>query len=404
DRDDYSVVFTAGRESAFGLLAESYPFHVNKRLLTVYDYDNEGVNRMVESAKIKGAKTMSALFQWPSLRVCSDKLKRDLNHLMIKRKSKTLNETSAEGLFVFPVQSRVTGAKYSYQWMSHAQKNGWHVLLDASAFGLKDMDSLGFSMFLPEFIICSFYKVYGEDPTGFGCLFIKKSVMSCLHTSSAARGIGMVKIVPICRDVPPVPANDEIHDGLCSETPDANVQILESPDWGFKNKQVFNLRSFSGPVSAVYRGEQSKKSVNNITENELFHKSDTESFTETVFRSEARMFGYPHPSSSCGIQSNSPDGDIKYSINSARVGKYKRSFGKEKILEGIVELEENEEENPFPNSDFMHSNDIEGRGESMHLGPVRENFRSKRMDPNESSGLDRQSPTQEEIMTKFRDP
>ncbi|KAK0578478.1 hypothetical protein LWI29_011079 [Acer saccharum] len=86
----------------------------------------------------------------------------------------------AVGLFVFPVQPRVIGVKYSYQWMALAQQNNWHVLLDARVLGPKDMDSLGLSLFRLDFIITSFYRVFGYDPTGFECLLIKKSVMGSL--------------------------------------------------------------------------------------------------------------------------------------------------------------------------------------------------------------------------------
>lgn len=39
-------------------------------------------------------------------------------------------------------------------------------------------------------------QVFGTDPTGFGCLFIKNSVIQNLHNSSRARGVGMVRIIP----------------------------------------------------------------------------------------------------------------------------------------------------------------------------------------------------------------
>jgi selenocysteine lyase/cysteine desulfurase len=150
---EYSMVFTMSVESAFKLLAESYPFLINNRLLTIYDYESEAVNGMVASARDKGAKIMTASFKWPSLRIVASDLKYKL------RDKKKKKEQQAKGLFVFPVQSRFTGAKYSYQWMSQAQANKWHVLLDASALGPKDMDSLGLSLFRPEFIVTSFYKV-----------------------------------------------------------------------------------------------------------------------------------------------------------------------------------------------------------------------------------------------------
>ncbi|KAK4426344.1 Molybdenum cofactor sulfurase [Sesamum alatum] len=189
--NEYGLVFTVSRGSAFKLLAESYPFHTNKRLLTMFDHESQSVNWMAQSAREKGAKVHSAWFKWPTLKLCSTDLRKQISN---KKKRK---KDSAAGLFVFPVQSRVTGAKYSYQWMALAQQNNWHVLLDAGALGPKDMDSLGLSLFRPDFIITSFYRVFGYDPTGFGCLLIKKSVMASLQNQSGHAGNGIVKITPV---------------------------------------------------------------------------------------------------------------------------------------------------------------------------------------------------------------
>ncbi|XP_044476740.1 molybdenum cofactor sulfurase-like isoform X2 [Mangifera indica] len=188
--DDYTMVFTANQSSAFKLLAESYPFYSNKNLLTVYDHENEAVEAMVESSKKKGARVKTAEFSWPDLTIHSAKLMKKLVSKSKKRK---------KGLFAFPLQSRVSGVRYSYLWMSLAQENGWHVLLDATALGLKDMDTLGLSLFKPDFLICSFYKIFGENPSGFGCLFIKKSSASVLESSNGPASVGIVSLVPAMR-------------------------------------------------------------------------------------------------------------------------------------------------------------------------------------------------------------
>ncbi|KAJ6415266.1 hypothetical protein OIU84_004121 [Salix udensis] len=169
--DDYSMVFTANQPSAFKLVADSYPFQSNQNLLTVYDYENEAVKVMIQASKNRGARVMTAEFSWPSLRLHSGKLLKK-----VRRKSK-----DKRGLFVFPLQSRMTGARYPYLWMSMAQENGWHVLLDACGLGPKDMETLGLSLFKPDFLVCSFFKVFGENPSGFCCLFVKKSSSSVLQ-------------------------------------------------------------------------------------------------------------------------------------------------------------------------------------------------------------------------------
>nr|XP_043613293.1 molybdenum cofactor sulfurase [Erigeron canadensis] len=182
--NDYCMVFTSNKSSAFKIVSESYPFVTSRKLLTVYDYKSEAVDTMVTSSEKRGAKVMSADFKWPRMRIHSARLKKILERKRKKKKHR--------GLFAFPLQSRMTGASYSYQWMSIAQENGWHVLLDACALGPKDMDSFGLSLIQPEFLICSFYKVFGENPTGFGCLFVKKSIVSSLEDSC----VGIATLVP----------------------------------------------------------------------------------------------------------------------------------------------------------------------------------------------------------------
>ncbi|EXC26590.1 hypothetical protein L484_003536 [Morus notabilis] len=65
--NEYGLVFTVSRGSAFKLLAESYPFHANIKLLTMFDYESQSVNWMAQSAREKGAKVYSAWFKWPTL-------------------------------------------------------------------------------------------------------------------------------------------------------------------------------------------------------------------------------------------------------------------------------------------------------------------------------------------------
>lgn len=183
--NDYSMVFTANRTSAFKLVAESYPYKTSRKLLTVYDYESEAVEGLINSSEKRGAKVMSAEFSWPRLRIQSAKLRK---MVVSKRKKK-----KKRGLFVFPVHSRITGSRYPYVWMTMAQENGWHVLVDACALGPKDMDSFGLSLFQPDFLISSFYKIYGENPSGFACLFVKKSAISYLESSTCT---GIVNLVP----------------------------------------------------------------------------------------------------------------------------------------------------------------------------------------------------------------
>ncbi|KAF8406361.1 hypothetical protein HHK36_008448 [Tetracentron sinense] len=269
--NEYSLVFTVSRGSAFKLLAESYPFQTNKKLLTMFDYESQSVNWMAQSAKEKGAKVNSAWFKWPTLKLCSTELRKRISNKKRRKKD------SAVGLFVFPVQSRVTGAKYSYQWMALAQQNNWHVLLDAGSLGPKDMDSLGLSLFRPDFIITSFYRVFGSDPTGFGCLLIKKSVIGSLQNQCGSAGSGMVRIVPIF----PHYLSDSV-DGLDGLAGTEDKAIDDKEELTPETRQGSQLPAFSG----VYTSAQ----VRDVFEIEMDQDNSSDrDGTSTIFE-EAECF------------------------------------------------------------------------------------------------------------------
>ncbi|KAK8952235.1 hypothetical protein KSP39_PZI004762 [Platanthera zijinensis] len=185
--DDYFMVCTSNRTTAFSLVAETYPFQSNDRLLTVYDYESEAVTPMSECAQRRGAKVMSASFTWPSLGIHLARLKRMLGSRSKKKK---------RGLFVFPLMSRMTGTRYPNLLIKMAQERGWHVALDTCTLGPKDMDTMGMALLQPDFIICSFFKVFGLNPSGFAGLFIRKSSQEVLRSSVLDRSIGLVAIVP----------------------------------------------------------------------------------------------------------------------------------------------------------------------------------------------------------------
>ncbi|MCO5578660.1 hypothetical protein L7F22_032504 [Adiantum nelumboides] len=290
---EYGMVFTASKGSAFKLLGESYPFDAQSNLLTMFDYESEAVSSLQEIAQSHGAKPLTASFSFPSLSVCSAHVKSHVlskheennNDVMgeevdpmdnwgektKKRRKKRFAVKNEEdhgtperkkdeqkGLFVFPVQSRVSGTKYSYQWMSLAQDNGWHVLLDASALGPKDMDSLGISLFRPDFIVTSFYKVFGSDPTGFGCLFVKNSSMSILYQSEAARSIGMVRLIPLPSTSSPsnscrIESCGPLFKGMKGQ------KKLFSSMQSSKEEPIQAEVAFSGPASTFSRWKASMK-------------------------------------------------------------------------------------------------------------------------------------------------
>lgn len=279
--NEYGLVFTVSRGSAFKLLTDSYPFETNKNLLTMFDHESQSVNWMAQRARERGAKVHSASFRWPTLKLCSTELRKQITN---KKKRK---KDSSVGLFVFPVQSRVSGAKYSYQWMALAQQNNWHVLLDAGSLGPKDMDSLGLSLFRPDFIITSFYRVFGSDPTGFGCLLIKKSVIGSLQNQKGKTGSGMVRILPVF----PQYLSDSI-DGL-----DGLVGLDNDGVKG--GDEVLPENTNNGSQLPAFSGIFTSNQVRDVFETEMDHENSSDrdnastAFEETESISVGEMMKSP---------------------------------------------------------------------------------------------------------------
>uniref|UniRef100_J3MUY8 Aminotransferase class V domain-containing protein n=1 Tax=Oryza brachyantha TaxID=4533 RepID=J3MUY8_ORYBR len=126
---------------------------------------------------------------------------------------------------------------YPYLWMSAAQEHGWHVALDACALGTKDLDTLGLSLLRPDFIVCNFFKVFGENPSGFAGLFVKKASLAALERSVIARSIGVVSIVPARRW--------SLHDAGYS------TELDHSRSFADPAEDLDLTSSFSGPLSGT---------------------------------------------------------------------------------------------------------------------------------------------------------
>lgn len=287
--DDYSMVFTANQSSAFKLLADSYPFQSNRELLTVYDHDNEAVETMIDWSKKKGAREMSAEFSWPKMRIRSKKLRKIVES---KRKNRK------RGLFVFPLQSKMTGARYSYLWMSIAQENGWHVLLDASALGAKDMETLGLSLFKPDFLFCSFYKIFGENPSGFGCLFVKKSSASVLNNYTT-KSIGIVSLLPVTRPCHFLekPSDSDLETEQQSSISESKKDGLAVPSSSSSSVSVQQIeKTYKSREILEPKEKQKQVSVSEIVELDNPHKTGQSGIKEAS-GSEIEFRGLDHADS-----------------------------------------------------------------------------------------------------------
>jgi selenocysteine lyase/cysteine desulfurase len=172
--DEYCVAFTANASHALKLVAESYPFMPGGRFLLTFDNHNS-VNGIREFARAHGAETIYVPVVPPDMgldeRALEAQLRRSLD--------------GHPGLFAYPAQSNFSGVQHSLAWTDRAREAGWDVLLDAAAF--VPTNRLDLSRWHPDYVVLSFYKMFGY-PTGVGALLARKASLARLRRPWFAGG------------------------------------------------------------------------------------------------------------------------------------------------------------------------------------------------------------------------
>jgi len=165
--DEYVAVFTPNATGALRLVGEAYPFHAGDRFLLTFDNHNS-VNGIREFARARGAQTTYVPSVAPDLRVDPGLLPR------------YLTDTRGEhhNLLAYPAQSNFSGVQHPLEWIEQAHAHGWDVLLDAAAF--VPTNRLDLSVWHPDFVAISFYKMFGW-PTGVGCLLARREALAKLE-------------------------------------------------------------------------------------------------------------------------------------------------------------------------------------------------------------------------------
>lgn len=172
--DEYVAIFTSNASGALKLVGESFPFGEGDHYLLTFDNHNS-VNGIREFARIRGAETTYVPVLLPDLRVDEDQLESYLD----------LAQPGGHNLFAFPAQSNFSGVQHPLEWIARARARGWVVLLDAAAFA--PTNRLDLSVWKPDFVPLSFYKIFGY-PTGLGCLLARKESLALLHRPWFAGG------------------------------------------------------------------------------------------------------------------------------------------------------------------------------------------------------------------------
>ncbi len=171
---DYHCVFTANASASLKIVGECYPFERSGAFVLLADNHNS-VNGIREFCKNHGGAFEYCPINYQDLTMQDD--------VVLALFDKYANYENK--LFAYPAQSNVTGVKHDLEWIDRAQRQGWDVLLDAAAY--VPTTSLNLSKVQPDFVSCSFYKIFGY-PTGLGCLFIHKRAFGKLRKPWFAGG------------------------------------------------------------------------------------------------------------------------------------------------------------------------------------------------------------------------
>lgn len=174
DPKEYVVIFTSNASGALKLVGESYPFTKNSRYLLTFDNHNS-VNGIREYALAKGAAVTYIPVMPPFMRVDEDKLPDYLGEV----------DPKGNNLFAYPAQSNFSAVQHPLEWIELAHQKGWDVLLDAAAFS--PTNRLDLSLYHPDFVPISFYKMFGY-PTGVGALIARRKTLAKLHRPWFAGG------------------------------------------------------------------------------------------------------------------------------------------------------------------------------------------------------------------------
>lgn len=158
--DDYIAVFMTGVKEAMLLVGESYPFQKYTYYMSAFEEEMDAIKQFAAS---KEARFIQAPASWLDLRIAGSHLSQNF-----RRKCKH----SPKGLFAYPADLR--GTRNSLHWVSEAQRNHWHVLLDCTELMVGE-DNRNLTMHKPDFVLCTLFKVPGQSTTKATCLLVRRN-------------------------------------------------------------------------------------------------------------------------------------------------------------------------------------------------------------------------------------
>ncbi|ETI55136.1 hypothetical protein F443_02161 [Phytophthora nicotianae P1569] len=178
--EKYTLIFTSGATAALKLVGESFPW--TKESTFAYSMDSH-----TSVLGIRGyAAAKGSSIQCVELSELEE-IERD--EQVSAESTCCFTETTPMSLFAFPAECNFSGVRHSLCLVDQIRAGCWNpstesvsmkkwlVLVDAAKYvGTHRLD---LSTYHPDFVVLSFYKIFGY-PTGLGALIVRKAALSSL--------------------------------------------------------------------------------------------------------------------------------------------------------------------------------------------------------------------------------
>ncbi|RLN58585.1 hypothetical protein BBP00_00006928 [Phytophthora kernoviae] len=189
--EEYTVVFTSGATAALKLVGESFPWSQDNTFAYSMDSHTSVLGIRGYAAAHGSTVTCVGLEDLEALE-CGDNNNESPSTSAAWRSSAEPPERTAVGLFAYPAECNFSGVQHSLsivdqiragRWKNARSANEdplptkWLVLLDAAKY--VSTHRLDLSVHRPDFVVLSFYKIFGY-PTGVGALLVRKTALSYL--------------------------------------------------------------------------------------------------------------------------------------------------------------------------------------------------------------------------------
>ncbi|TMW58031.1 hypothetical protein Poli38472_013505 [Pythium oligandrum] len=177
--EEYAVVFTSGATAGLKLVGECFP----------WSRDSVFAHSLDSHTSVLGIRNYASAADARVKSIPIDELRTQAQPTELQQAQlEEASSSAAYHLFAFPAECNFSGTRHSLDLIDRVHRREtawasdtygrWLVLLDAAKYAATHQ--LDLSSFKPDFVVMSFYKLFGY-PTGIGALVVKKGVLPLLQ-------------------------------------------------------------------------------------------------------------------------------------------------------------------------------------------------------------------------------